>query len=321
MHEFIKERFPDYPIYNLESNLVQAEYVDEKQILAGAIQPNLIIAIALGSELVCYPDKDSDVSGVPLKNIMDRDALKNPDEILNHPFLKKIDEQILKIQKEHPDLKVIPPFFWDSSGRATVHGIITTSVKLIGEDALMMTMMNPELLADVHQWITDIYIALIKHYSFIGNIPVTSVHVGECSGSMLTGELFEQFVTPYISQLGKEFGSVRFHSCGKSDHIMDAITKIENLSVIDTGSYTSVRKIRENMGNNIEINISPPVELLLKSSTVEKIIQWLDQVLEENQSGSLKFAYHLEPGYSVENCLAINDELVKRGLVSGGRLY
>jgi len=40
---FVANKFPDLPIYNMESNLVQAEYFDSNQILIGGIQPNMLL--------------------------------------------------------------------------------------------------------------------------------------------------------------------------------------------------------------------------------------------------------------------------------------
>ena len=51
---------------------------------------------------------------------------------------------------------------------------------------------------------------------------MTSVHVGECAGTMISSDLYDDFVVPYISQLGDKLGSVRLHSCGISDHLIDA---------------------------------------------------------------------------------------------------
>jgi hypothetical protein len=316
MNGFVRQEFPGYPLYNMEANLMQAGYTSENQVLVGGIQPNLILAIALGSEFVSYPDKDSDVSGNPLKDITAAGDLPGMEEILVHPFVRELDAQILQMKSTHPELEIIPPFFWDSSGRATIHGIITTSLKLIGDNVMIMMIMDPNLIHSVHQWITDAYILLINHFSQIAGIPVTSVHVGECSGTMISNEQYAEFITPYVTQLGKAFGNIRLHSCGSTDHILEAISEIENLAVIDTGSNTSVAKIREMKGPGFEINLEPPVNLMLKDSPKSEILKWLDRVLDENNGGPIKFAFHLESGYAVENCLAIYDELKKRKLVS-----
>jgi len=176
--------------------------------------------------------------------------------------------------------------------------------------------MDPDLLHAVHQWITDAYFILINHFSELADIPIKSVHVGECSGTMISNDQYLEFITPYVSQLGKDFGNIRLHSCGLSDHILEAISEIENLNIIDTGSNTSIAKIREIQGLDFEINIEPPVKLMLKDKSEIELISWLDRALEENQGGPLKFVLHLESGYSTENCLMIYDELVRRQLIS-----
>lgn len=316
LNDFVRKTFPDYPIYNMEANLMQADFVNDDQLLVGGIQPNLILAYILGAEFVYYPDKDMDVSGNPLQHITSAEYLPSTEQILAHPFIKNLDALIVHLQKTHPEAEVIPPFFWDNSGRATIHGIITTSFKLIGDNAMMMIIMDPALLHSVHQWITDAYTILINHYATLANMPITSVHVGECSGSLISNDQYIEFVNPYIDKLGKSFKKIRLHSCGFSDHIIEAISEIENLSALDTGSNTSVSKIRKVRGKGFMISIEPPVMLMLQESSQEDLMIWLGKTLEENAEGHMKFVLHLESGYSSDNCLMIYDELNRRMLIS-----
>ncbi len=83
---------------------------------------------------------------------------------------------------------------------------------------------------------------------------------------MLRPAHYERFIIPYASRLGRELGSVRLHSCGRSDHLLAAIAQIENLGNLDTGSNTSVAAIRARFGADFRIDIAPPVELLLAGS-------------------------------------------------------
>jgi uroporphyrinogen-III decarboxylase len=281
----------------------------------------MIIAVMLGAKFSFFADKDSDVTGYPLKDIKDAFELPPVDKLLNHQFIKDLTKEVVKIQKSRPDLTVIPPFFWDLSGRATIHGIITTSLKLVGENIITLLLVNPQLAHSINQWIADVYIAIIKYFSKLANLPVTSVHIGECSGTMLSRELYEEFIVPYISTLGDKLGKIRLHSCGKSDYLIESFAKIRNLGVIDTGSGTSVKKIREILGNNIEINVFPAVEILMKGSSKEKVKEWLYRILEENNNGPLKIAYHLENEYDINNCLFIHEELYRLGLITQSRNY
>ena len=321
INEFVAAKFPGLPVYSMEDNLVQAEHVNDRQVVVGAIQPNMILAAMLGAEFSPFEDKDADVSGYPLEGIEDAGRLPAIDSLLDFPFIKELDAQVEKVRREHPQLEIIPPFFWDASGRATIHGIITTSLKLIGENIMILMLANPEFVHAVHQWITDAYITVIRHYSSMCGLPVTSVHVGECSGPMLSGELYAEFVVPYLDQLGEKLGPIRIHSCGKSDHLVEAVARIKNLGIIDTGSNTSLKKIRDMVGQEVEINTFPPMDILLKGSPREKVEEWVETILAENNGGDLKIAYHLESDYDPENCMMIHKMLEKKGLCKPERLY
>jgi hypothetical protein len=321
INKFVKEKFPRYAIYNMEANLLQAKHVRDNHVLVGAIQPNMILATILGAEFSFFEDKDADVAGKPLEFIADKNELPQVSSILEHPLVKDLERQIKEITQTRPDLKVIPPFFWDESGRATIHGIITTSLKLTGDNIMITMMSDPDLAHAIHQWIVDAYIVLIKHFSGLAKLPVTSVHVGECAGTMVSSDLYDEFIVPYISQLGEKLGDVRLHTCGMSDHIMKSIVKIRNLKIIDTGSETSIKGIRDLKGRDFTIHIAPPMEYLMADSPEKQIFGWLNKTLEENRGGPLQIAYHMEPDYEVSNCLIMHDELERRGLIENKRLY
>jgi hypothetical protein len=321
INRFVSEKFSHYAIYNMEANLLQAKYMRDNHVLVGAIQPNMILSTILGAQFSFFKDKDADVSGKPFEFIKRKDELPPVSAILLHPLVTNLENQIKHINDTRPDLKAIPPFFWDESGRATIHGIITTSLKLTGDNIMTMMMFDPELAHVIHQWIVDAYILLVGHFSSKGNLPVTSIHVGECAGTMLSSELYEGFVVPYISQFGDKVGSVRLHSCGFSDHLVKSFTHIRNLKIIDTGSGTSIAKIRELTGTDFVIHIAPPMEMMMGGVPKSEILGWLDATLSENQGGPLQIAYHIESEYEINNCLAMHDELEKRGLITNTRLF
>jgi len=177
--QFLKERFPDHAFYNFESNLVQLDYYRPNQVYVGGIQPNLIVGACVGAKLEFYPDEDMDFAGInPLGHITSVDELPPVEDILGHPLLQRFDAQIAELRQTWPDLAVIPPFFWDASGRATIHGFITTSMKFYGESIFLKMFEEPAFVAGFHNCIAEVYIALIRHYSELDNIPVTSVHTG-----------------------------------------------------------------------------------------------------------------------------------------------
>ncbi len=314
--KFLECRFPEYPLYNMESNLGQIEFTDERQIIVGGIQPNLIIGMAAGAKFFCDEDKDSDISVRPLEALLQTpEKLPTVESLLESPLINDFDKQILRLKETRPDFKVIPPYFWDSSGRATIHGFITTSMKLFGENIFLLMMDDPELVKRIHGWILDAFSALINHFSVIAEIPVTSVHVGECTGTMLSPDQYKEFVIPFASRTGKELGGLRWHSCGDSDHLIEPLSEVENLKILDTGSKTNVGAIRGVFGKELEINVAPPVEVLLERADPKGLVFWLEKTLEENAGGPMKIVCHLEPGYSLETCLRLHDLLDEKGVV------
>jgi hypothetical protein len=318
IESFLNDRFPEYGIYNMESNLQQIDHVSGNQVLVGGIQPNLILGLLLGAEYVVPPDRDADIRGIPLQGYKN-ESLPSVQSLLAHPFVQKLESQIRSLLSERPEWVIIPPFFWDASGRATIHGMITTSLKLCGQSILMDLLEEPKQVQAMHAWITEVYIALIRHFAGMIDFPITSVHIGECSSTMLGANQFTEFISPYVDLLGQELGSIRMHTCGHSDHLLPVIREIDSVNILDTGSRTHVARIRDIFGPDFEIHLAPPVELMMDQSEKQFLTEWLDQTLEENQGGPLLLNYHLESDYSLEACLALHDTLMDRGLITPGR--
>jgi len=314
IEKFLQTIFPELPLYNLESNLANIKYVTSNMIYVGAIQPNLILGVLLGADFIFPANGDADIYTAPLSGITKISDLPDLDILCKHPLIKKFETQIETIKRNNPELSVIPPFFWDLSGRATIHGFITTAFKLVGEKVFMLLYDDPDFINGLHEWITELYMRLIDKFANIASIEVTGIHIGECSGSLISPSAFIKFILPYANLMGEAYGQVRFHSCGYSDHLLDGISAITNLSSLDTGSNTSVGKIRSIMGQDFLIELAPPVEILLSSSDKKDISKWFDVILDENNGGPLCLSYHLEPGYSISNIMSLHDELICRGL-------
>ncbi|MFC2125653.1 uroporphyrinogen decarboxylase family protein [Bacteroidota bacterium] len=308
---FIKAYFPVIPVYYMEDDLMQPQFMKDNQVLVGGIQPNMLLAAGMGAGFKFFPDMDSDLDGQPLNGLMDKDELPDFDTLINHPFFKEIIKQINYIKTDHPEYNVIPPFFWDTSGRATIHGIFTTSYKLIGEQALTMPYLNPELLHDVHHWIAETYIRFVRFFNQFADFKITAVHIGECSGTMLEPGLYETFIIPYLNKIGNDLAPVRLHSCGFSDHLLDKIALVKNLAGISTGSGTSVRLIRSLFGKDISVNYLMPVDLFQSSTRDAEIESWIENIIEENDCGNLSMSFHIEPDYDIKKCLSIHAILDK----------
>jgi Uroporphyrinogen decarboxylase (URO-D) len=308
-NEYARSDLADLNVFYTESNLGQFEYFSDNQILVGGIQPNMILGMLIGAEFIPNDSMDADISATPLKDV-DTEQLPNPQNLLDHELIKQFDEQIEQV-RSGKKLRAIPPFFWDESGRATLHGILTTAQKFLGEDVFINLMTEPRKVVRVMDWITESFIVLVKHFSHVGNIPVTSVHIGECSGCMVSREMFEQYVVPSASRIAEALGPLRFHSCGASTHLLESMKKISDLAAMDLGGDTSIAKVREIFGKNFPVEIAPmPADFSADSS--EPILNWARQVIEENADGPLRIIYHLEPDYKLEVVRALSDYVRSR---------
>jgi hypothetical protein len=291
-------------IFYSESNLGQIDFWENRQIQIGGIQPNMILGMLLGADFVHRDSSDADITPGCLagKSLVD---LPSPQNLLEHPLIALFDEQIQQVQENtQRQLRPIPPFFWDISGRAVIHGAMTTAQKLFGEAFFMDMMTEPEQSMEIMQWIGDAFIVLCRHFSKIADLPITEVHVGECSSCMVSPEIIERFVVPVTSKIGDELGPIRLHSCGSSTSYLDSFSKITNLHSLDLGGGTTIRRVRQVFGKEMPISIAPlPKDM--SAENPDAILNWAKQIFEENDGGNLQYQYHLEPGYNIDTIYAL----------------
>ncbi len=300
----VADRFPDEPIYNFEAGLVQVEGRRCPVALVGGIQPNLILGAALGAKLVFYGDKDPDITQTPLADMKDLDLLRGIDWQTTWP----IDELLRQIEATRASLgpthAVIPPFFWDTTGRATIHGVLTTAQKLMGERVFVEMLDNPTLVHEFLDWIAEAYIQLACLFADTVGMKITGLHVGECSACMVGPAQLAGFALPALNKLAERLGPVRLHSCGQSDHLLDVFAQVNGINCLNVGSNTSVARIRERFGN-VRIDLIADTPLLTNAEPAD-VDAWVRQTVEENGGGPLEFHYHLEKGQPEANCLQIN---------------
>ena len=302
-------QFAEMRLFYSESNLGQIDYWDKSQIQIGGIQPNMILGMLLGADFVSHDSYDADITPGCLLGKR-ADELPSPKSLLDHELVKLFDEQIRRVQNDSQNqLRPIPPFFWDASGRAAIHGAMTTAQKFLGEIFFMDMITEPQQCLEIMGWIADAFIVLCRHFSQIADLPITFVHVGECSSCMVSPELIEKFVVPVTSRIGEKLGPVRLHSCGPSTNHLQAFSKITNLHSLDLGGETSIRKARRIFGNDMLISIAPLPQDMSAEST-EPILSWAKRIVEENDGGNLGFVYHVEENYNINTIRALTN-LVK----------
>jgi hypothetical protein len=293
-HRYADEALADLDAFFTESNLGRKAWFDGNQVLVGGIQPNLILGMLLGAEFIPSPCGDADISPACWAG-RSIDDLPPPETLQGHPLIRQFDDQIQAIAGDR-SLAPIPPFFWDASGRAAIHGALTTAQKFLGEEFFVDLLTSPEHVRQVLDWITAADIVLVRHFAELCGITIQSVHVGECSSCMIGQGPWETFVVPTLQRIGSELAPVRMHSCGPSNHILESASRVKHIRSLDLGGETSLARVRELFGPELPVSIAPQAKLLA-NGTLDELSAWTELVLKENQDGPLVILYHLEPQY------------------------
>jgi len=307
-NDYVRRALPDWNVFYTESNLGRIEYFADNQVLVGGIQPNMIVGMLLGAEFVATDDADADITPGCLGHISAAD-LPAPETLLDHALVREFDRQLRHIQADRSSRRhAIPPFFWDASGRAAVHGAVTSGLKYYGDAFFLALATDPERCDAIVRWLTDVSALLVQHFAQSGRMPVHGIHVGECAACMIDVDNFRRFVVPTVSMLGRLFKQVRFHSCGRSDHLIEACRQIEGLAELDVGGATSVAVIRTHFGTDFPVGIAPLVDDMRSLSTAP-ILAWFRRVAEENAEGDLTIGFHFEKEYNAETIQALHDAI------------
>ena len=314
-NEYAAQQFPGMRLFYSESNLGQIDYWDKDQVQIGGIQPNMILGMLLGADFMPNDRGDADITPGclagkdPADPSMRRRMTHLPavESLLDHELIGLFDGQIRQAQGDgRRRLRPIPPFFWDASGRATIHGVMTSAQKFLGETIFLDMMTEPQRALEIMSWIGDAFIVLCRHFSQIANLPITGVHVGECSACMVSPQLIEQFVAPVTSKIGEQLGPVRLHSCGPSTNHLEAFAKIKTLNSLNLGGDTSIQSARQVFGKEMPISVSPLPQDMSAEAT-DPILCWAERIFKENDGGPLEFVYHVEADYNINTVCALTD--------------
>ena len=309
-----EKNFSPYPVYHAEAHLARISFQPRPFRQVGGIQPNLILSAALGAQLVFPGNCDPDIDHAPLAVYKDFLDVSNICWEVQEPvktFLGQIDE--LKRRFRNQPVDIFPPFFWDRSGRAAVHGPLTTAVKLIGEEFFTLPYSRFDQARRFINWITESYLNLINLFSNRVGIRLNEIHVGECTGTLFPAEIWERLAVPAMNKMASAAGALRLHSCGHSDHLLGAMKQVKNVRCLNFGSNTSIKKTRQVFGKKIKIDIIPDMQLLQYGSPAE-MENWVRKCLIENEGGPLEIQFHLDAGMPFENTRIIFTTLEAEGI-------
>lgn len=131
--------------------------------------------------------------------------------------------------------------------------------------------------------------------------------------AMVTPKQLEEFSNPYDNQISSYYKGILVHSCGKFNHNLDVLKKVNNLRAVNFGTTeTDINDIIKVFGNSIlyvphstEV-ASPP----LKIQSQEDFIKRISKIIKENNISSQVLI--LTPAkYSLNQVLELNKIALK----------
>ena len=125
---------------------------------------------------------------------------------------------------------------------------------------------------------------------------------------MINDKNFEEFILPYLNQVSEKYNGILLHSCGKWDHVMEAVSKTRNLKGINFGmTETDILKAYQIFGDSITYIIHnsyiavDPMEVQSQENYIKKI----SGIIKE-YSIPAQVLIFMPPDYDLAQALELN---------------
>lgn len=206
----------------------------------------------------------------------------------NDPFLKD-KTQLLRLKppnplgggRMHDRVKGAELFRQKVGGEIPILGWIegpmAEAVDLRGFEIMTDFFDDPPFVIDLFEFITELEVNFAKAQVEAG---VDIIGIGDAAASLVSPDIYQQYVLPYekklIDAIHKMGCRVRLHICGRIDHLLVGIKKLD-IDMIDIDFLTDLRLARQKLDANLPIlgNIEP-VKYLLESKP-EEVYQGLSE--------------------------------------------
>jgi len=120
------------------------------------------------------------------------------------------------------------------------------------EDFLKAMYTNPKEIHLFLEIVTDTIIESVKLNLEVLDKPIPfgpddvdlpmrlGIHMSDDMMAVLSPKLYEEFGTPYLTEISREFGAISLHSCGIFTHNIKNLAKIPNFRGIDYGQFVNI---------------------------------------------------------------------------------
>ena len=222
-----------------------------------------VVPSALGCHILFQPGLDPAVEGTVLKEASDIRQLAMPD-----PYRDGLMPRVLKTidyMKANSDL---PVSFSDPQGPLNI------AICLCGVENLMLWMYDePDYVHEIMDFCTRVFIDWVKvqkkhagHGFREGAFPhgimlppeVGGVWLCDDDCTIISAELYREFVVPYNGRIFEAFGGGTLHFCGSAEHQLENFLATPGLRGINNfcmGNFRQVKKMQELFADRIGLMV------------------------------------------------------------------
>ncbi len=161
----------------------------------------------------------------------------DPRAAAHHPVIEAVIAQYRELQRRYGDRADI---FGIKSGLMGIHTPYTTAHQLRGQGLFVEMLTDPAAARVIFDQVWAIYQAVFGRLADVVGAKLTSLHLGDCSASLLSERTYREVVLPVNQRLAAQFAVAGYHSCGPSSHLLGDFATLPHVTSIQLGPGTDL---------------------------------------------------------------------------------
>jgi hypothetical protein len=255
------------------------------------------------AEWRCPPDAALESWGTPWANLSPAEIARiDPRDAAHHRIIDELIAQYRELHHIAPDRADIQGA---RAGSMLTHTPYTTAHQLCGEELFMLMMTEPESARTIFEKIWAIYEAIYARLSEVVGRRPSHLHLGDCSASLLSHELYERCVLPINRDITEGFAEMSYHSCGPSTHLLPAFKRLGAIRNIQLGPGTDMAQAAAGMPRTQMQPLIDPV--IMRGADPESVREMISGTLDdcEHSPAVTLCVWSLDSATPIENVEAV----------------
>ena len=298
LYEYFSRHWPEFAPW----------YAGEPGYTVGVGAAFVIVAALFGSQIRYYDDFHPDCTPDPLAWVIDPDQLQIPDIANTWPMSQYLEQYAALTAKYGRDR--VSPIGFGGGGvlfplqGLGIHSPLTTAYKLRGQQLFLDIADRPELARRLFSVVRDTYYRLCDLMIDIAGLKTDVIFFSACFSSMVSERIWREWEMPAIAEIAAHYNAkILLHSCGRSTHLLKAMSELPGLLEAHLGDETDLAEARRLMPD-VGFYIVPDSVTWARNSP-EQTRRAVEAMMAAAASGPLAFQFVMERGLSPEVISAV----------------